>query len=336
MASLAFRYWRFIIIRMIKNWLLLCATLASVACDSHDPSEDSSFQGVVELEQHDLAFRVSGRVDAVHVHEGQRITVDALLVELDDELARSARDARRSDARVAEASAGLVHAGSRREDVRATRARLAGAGAKEALAKKTLARERKLVAAGASTKASLDAAEANWNLARSERSAVEQQLRALERGARPQEEQTADARVEAALAAVTLEQKRVEQHVLSSPVGGSVLDVHVEVGEFVAPGTPVVSVAEPARPYVEIFVPQEDLAGIHVGNEARVRTDSHPNPLPGRIEWISPRTEFTPRYLFSKRERPNLVVRVRVRIDDRSEALHAGVPAFVDVERTRD
>ena len=50
------------------------------------------------------------------------------------------------------------------------------------------------------------------------------------------------------------------------------------------------------------------------------------------MEHIASQTEFTPRFLFSPRERPNLVVRVRVRIEDPEERLHAGVPAFVTIE----
>ena len=44
-----------------------------------------------------------------------------------------------------------------------------------------------------------------------------------------------------------------------------------------------------------------------------------------------PETEFTPKFLFSPRERPNLVVRVRVRVDDPERRLHAGVPAFARI-----
>ena len=52
-------------------------------------------------------------------------------------------------------------------------------------------------------------------------------------------------------------------------------------------------------------------------------------PLSGKVEHIARRTEFTPRYLFSERERATLVVRVRVRVADPKEQLRAGVPAFV-------
>ena len=61
--------------------------------------------------------------------------------------------------------------------------------------------------------------------------------------------------------------------------------------------------------------------------------DNGPPPVRGFVETIAHHTEFTPRYLFSDRERGQLVVRVRVRFSDPDEALHAGVPAFVTIER---
>jgi hypothetical protein len=45
--------------------------------------------------------------------------------------------------------------------------------------------------------------------------------------------------------------------------------------------------------------------------------------------------EYIPRFLFSSRERPNLVARVRVRIDDPGGRLHAGAPAAVELGHGR-
>jgi hypothetical protein len=67
--------------------------------------------------------------------------------------------------------------------------------------------------------------------------------------------------------------------------------------------------------------------------KASVRVDSSKEPLLGVVEHVGTRTEFTPRYIFSERERPNLVVRVRVRVDDPQKKTHAGVPAFVAIHR---
>ena len=75
------------------------------------------------------------------------------------------------------------------------------------------------------------------------------------------------------------------------------------------------------------------LGGIDVGDRTVVQVDSLQLPLWGVVEHIERRTEFTPRYLYSERERATLVVRVRIRIDDRAHLLHAGVPAFARIAR---
>ena len=132
---------------------------------------------------------------------------------------------------------------------------------------------------------------------------------------------------------VTLEDERLARALLRAPIDGRVLDRHVEPGEVVGAGAPVVTLADPRRPYADVFVPQGELAGIRVGARAELQVDAERTRFAGKVEHISRRTEFTPRYLFSERERPNLVVRVRVRIDDSGERLHAGVPAFVTIRR---
>jgi hypothetical protein len=71
------------------------------------------------------------------------------------------------------------------------------------------------------------------------------------------------------------------------------------------------------------------MSGITVGAPTTLRVDGVASELNGRIEHVFPRAEFTPRFLFSEGERPNLVIRVRVRIDDPKHLLHEGVPAFV-------
>ena len=110
-----------------------------------------------------------------------------------------------------------------------------------------------------------------------------------------------------------------------------VVDVHADPGEVVAAGSPVCTVADTKHPYADVFIPQAELGALRVAAPARVMVDASSQSFVARVEDIGRRTEFTPRYLFSERERSQLVVRVRIRIDDPGEALHAGVPAFVTI-----
>jgi HlyD family secretion protein len=111
---------------------------------------------------------------------------------------------------------------------------------------------------------------------------------------------------------------------------GEVLDVPVKRGEYVAAGTPVVTVADTTRPFVDVFVPQGQIGKFQVGAPVSLKVDTYDETFGGRVEYISQSTEFTPRFLFSPRERPNLVVRARVRVHDPKRKLRAGIPAFAD------
>lgn len=319
---------------MIKNGLAaLLVLVCGSGCRAARSEEPEAFQGVVELDETVVAFETSGRIRRLEVDEGAWVEANAVIGVLDDELVRAVRHARALEAEAAQAEADLVRAGARREDIRALEARVRAAMASETLAQKTLERQRALFARSVVSAAAVDEVQGQHDRARAERESLEAQLAALKRGARSEERERAEARASAAKAALDLEDERLARHVLRAPIAGKVLDRHVEVGEIVAAGTPVVTLGDTRRPYVDVFVPQGSLGGIDVGDRARLRVDAEPAPFDGRVEHIARRTEFTPRFLFSERERPNLVVRVRVRVTDPRERLHAGVPALVTIQR---
>jgi multidrug resistance efflux pump len=108
---------------------------------------------------------------------------------------------------------------------------------------------------------------------------------------------------------------RLAHYVLRALASGVVTDVQMEPGEVVAAGTPVATVADVDHPFADVFVPQGRMGAVRLRAPARLRVDAFPTSFPGRVEHVAEQTEFTPRYLFSPRERPNLVVRVRVRVD---------------------
>jgi HlyD family secretion protein len=307
--------------------------LALAACRGRAAEQPDTFQGIVEFQQRVLSFEVPGRVLSLAVDRGDRVEAGALVATLDDTLERQALAARQGELGAAQAQATLVRSGSRAEDVRAMEAQLRSAAAVEAQVTRDLARAEQLAAGGAQTRAVVESLASRVRQATADRQAMEARLLALRRGARPSERAGASAQAEASAAGVRLEEERLRKYQLRTLAAGTVLDRHVEPGEVVGAGSPVFTVADTNHPYVDVFVPQADLAGIAVGVPATVRTDAASGGLAGRVEHVAQRTEFTPRFLFSERERPNLVVRVRVRVDDPGQRLHAGVPAFARLSR---
>jgi len=295
--------------------------------------EVEPLQGIVEFDELTLGFELGGRVRTVAVKAGDVMKAGARIADLDDALERSARDASESQAVVARSQVSVAEAGSRPEEVAAQAARVRAAQAGEALLNKNLERQRSLFERGAVPRATVDDLEGQLAEAVAQRQSLEQSLALLRRGARAVDVNAARAKADAASTAVRLDEVRLQRHELSAPSDGTVLDVHVDPGEVVAAGTPIITLADTAHPYADVFVAQANLAGIRLGSEARARIDALAQPIAGHVEHIAQRTEFTPRYLFSERERPNLVVRVRVRFADPDRRLFAGVPAFVTIER---
>jgi multidrug resistance efflux pump len=310
---------------------LISATALMGACQAGD-GDPNVFQGVVEFDERDLGFEVSGRLAEVAVHAGDQVAAGTVIARLDASLAQTALAARQEEARAAEDQLSLLRAGARGEDVRAMRARLEAAKSNEALLDRSLVRMRQLAEAGAATPAALDEAEAQLRRSQGERRALEENLAALSSGARRQEIEGAQHRLAAALAAADLEKERLARHELRSRGPGEVLEVHLETSEMAPAGVPVVTIADVARPQADVFVAQAQLGPIRVGTVARGRVDGVADEIAGKVELVQRRTEFTPRYLFSAAERSHLVVRVRVRFDDPARRLHAGVPIFVRFE----
>jgi HlyD family secretion protein len=318
---------------MVNNGRAPLAALALLAACHAAPPVPQGLQGLVEYDDRTISFEVSGRVDKVPVRRGDLVTDGQLLASLDDTIARLTCDTRRQDVGAAQADLALLLAGNRREDIASLDDDLHSAQSNEDLARTNDERTRKLFADGALPKADFDRAESDLQRAEFERKALEQRLSVLRQGARPQEIARAHARLDEAKAQLALEEELLARHQLKASSPGEVLDVTVKEGELAAVGTPALVMADTLHPYVDVYAAQGELDGVHPGVAAEVRVDATSHPFAGLVEYVSPETEFTPKFLFSDRERPHLVVRVRVRIDDPERKLHAGVPAFARVLR---
>lgn len=314
---------------MIKNGVALLAVIAAASCTQHDPTR-GRYQGMIELEQIDLAFETSGRVTVRGVEPGRVVHAGDVIARQDDVLDRELRAIRGRELDVARAELALLEAGSRPEEIRAAQAQLGAARASEQALTKEQARQARLVERGVSPAAVIDDVDAQVARARGERESLEARVRLLNRGARSEDLARAKARVALAEEALALEDRRLEKRVLTAPIDSVVLDVYPQAGEVVAAGAPVASLVDRRRPYADVFVPVAEAPRLQVGTAMRVIVEGAP-PTTGAVEWIAPHAEFTPRFVYSPRERPNLTVRVRVRLDDPEGRLHAGLPAYAEL-----
>jgi len=139
----------------------------------------------------------------------------------------------------------------------------------------------------------------------------------------------AKARQSQAESAVKLAQVQLSYAVVTAPKDGNVISVVGNVGQNAAPGRTILTMADPTDLFVRVFVPEPRIGEVAVGRQVTVATDSSTQTFQGTIAFVSDQAEFTPNNIDTADQRTKLVFAVRVRIDDPSGTLKAGMPVDV-------
>jgi HlyD family secretion protein len=156
----------------------------------------------------------------------------------------------------------------------------------------------------------------------------------LKRGSRIEEIQMARARRDQASAQLLSLRKKFTDCVIAAPSAGTVTRRFVEPGEFVGMGVSIVRIANLSDMELMIYVPEGDLPFIRLGQTAEVKVDAFADrSFSGRVVFISPTAEFTPKNIQTKDERTKLVFGVKIKIANPDGALKAGIPADVTIAK---
>lgn len=311
--------------------------VAFPACSGPGKGRGIEGSGTIEAREVNVASRVSGQVLEIRADEGSRVGKGDLLVLIDHESLDIQLRQAEAGVALAEAQLALLRKGARVEDVRQGEEALKQAGANLKVAADDAGRMRELAARGSVTPKQRDDAEARLVVAQAQEASAKEALSRLRRLARPEEVHAAEARVAQAAAAVDLLRKTIADSTVVSPVAGIVTRRPVEEGELVAPGTTVLTVSELDRVHVMIFVTERELGRVRLGQEAEVAIDAAPGRVfKGRVTFISPEAEFTPKNIQTREDRVKLVFGVKVEIPNPDGALKPGLPAdavIIDEER---
>ncbi|MFN0063656.1 MAG: HlyD family secretion protein [Myxococcaceae bacterium] len=295
------------------------------------------WSGTVEARSLEVASRVGGRIQEVHVREGDDIQKGQVLLTLEPGELPAQRV--QAEGQMLQAQAALERVvrttvpNARRAEIDAARGRLQSAEAQLDKARLDRDRTQKLAAAGAATPVddmNADIALRNMTAQVAVQSAT---LRQLLEGT-PQDVKAAEGQVQ--IARGRLEQLDVLLSELSvrSPIDGRVESLDWRTGEILSPNTPAASLLEPNHLYVRIFVPETQLGFVSLGKGLTVHVDSFPERgFRGTVEFIARQGEFSPRNLQTADERANQVFATRVRLEEGHDVLRAGMSATLRVPR---
>ena len=161
---------------------------------------------------------------------------------------------------------------------------------------------------------------------------AEQRYTLAKIGPRKEDIDQARARLGQARESLALAETRLGYATLISPLSGMVLSKSIEPGEYVSPGTPIVTVANLLNVWVRGYVNETDLGRVKLGQAVRVTADTYPGKVyDGRISFISSQAEFTPKSVQTEKVRVKLVYRIKVDIKNPNMELKPGMPVDAEI-----
>jgi HlyD family secretion protein len=312
---------------------VVLAALAVAACGKGKDEGLIAASGHVEATEVRLSSKVAGHVEALPVEEGDTVAAGQEIARIDTTDLRLALSAAAAERAQADADRRLRVAGSRQEDIAEAEAQVQRAEADLRGAQEDLVRMEKLLASGSGTDKSRDDARTRRDVAAASLDAARERLRKLRAGSRPEEIDSAVARVAAADAKIAQLQQQIADAVVKSPVAGVVTEKLVEPGELLTRGTGLVVVTELARPWLTVYVPEPDLGRVRLGQEAEVVTDAGQKRT-GRVTFVSPQAEFTPKNVQTPEERAKLVYKLKIGLDNADGLFKPGMPAEARLRAT--
>lgn len=328
--------------------------------------------GTVEARNIRVGSKVGGRIDQVLVREGDFVQPGQILITFDDQELRAALEQSKAAAEksargyrpeeIAEVRAAAAQAkadyeqrlnGYRQQDIDAAKADVDRAKAEEVRSHTDFNRYEALAAKDLVSKQQRDSAEAAWKEALAQQQNAQHKLDELQIGYRPEEIASAKAKyqqtqatlekfehgnrredVDLAQAAYSYDEARFRERQVVAPTAATVEVLDVRPGDLIAPNTSVATLLERDQIYVRIYIPETIIGQVKLGQKAEVRVDSFRNTIfDGVVEQINQQAEFLPRNVQTQEERVHQVFGIKIRINDTSRQVLAGMAADVKLKK---
>ncbi|HNY49236.1 MAG TPA: HlyD family efflux transporter periplasmic adaptor subunit [Smithella sp.] len=322
-------------------FIILFVTVGSLVYvgQKNNQQKELYYSGTIEATQSNLSFQAPGRVLKINVDEGQAVAKDQILAEL---------DRAEFESRLAQARANLERSQKTKQQLETVlavnqktlpsevaRAKAGVQSAKDTFknAEKNYRRFEDLFGKGVVSEKERDALKLQYDIAQSRLEESQSVLKLAEGNltridAVRQEIEVAAAQINAAQASLNQASIQLDYTQLKSPVKGIVTSRNIEPGETVTVGREVITVSDPSRVDLKIFVDETEIGKVKPGQKVDVQVDTFPGKTySGMVSFVSPEGEFTPKIIQTKKERVKLVYLVKVSIDNPNLELKAGMPA---------
>jgi HlyD family secretion protein len=306
---------------LAKRLILLVVVLAAIAAAvvyeiRRRAPQEITLSGALEARTELVGSLSGGRVVRVLVDEGSRVTSGQLIAILQPDTIDRQVDEQRAAIAQANAALAKMTAGSRPEEIAKARAT---ADDDESERRRVLV----MYQQGIESKQ-------NYDAAATKAKGSAEDLRLAVEGNRTEDIQAAQAALDQQQRHLaTIEQQKTETQIRAS-VGGLVQSFDLRPGDLVEPDLGVAEILEDGQLWVRVFVPETELALVHVGMTVNVKVDTPNRIFKGVIAQISSQGEYTPQNIQTVDQRAQEVFGVKVLVSP-DPALKPGMAATVDL-----
>ncbi len=302
--------------KSIPILLLITLVIAGAWALSRRHSAPPSVSGTIEVDEVHVASRYGGRVEKLHVQEGDTLREGDVIAELDAAELRANRD-------MAAAQLEELTQGPRPAEIEAAKRDWEALQAQLEYARADARRAEELLKNRVMSPAEMQRAVSSAEAMEKNVDAARQRYELLREGTRPERLAQARARVDEIEA-------QLREMKITAP-GDSVVEVlSVKIGDVLAANRELATLILPQHLWVRVYIPEPWLARVKRGNKVTVRVDGWPGrEFRGEVEQINRTAEFTPRNVQTVEDRVKQVFGVKIRLNNSEDALRAGMSADV-------
>lgn len=288
--------------------------------------------GNVDIRTVNLSFRVGGRLASLSVDEGDAIKTGQTLGMLDKAPYDNALLQAKAGVSVAQAQYDLMLAGYRDEEIAQAAAAVKQAQAAYDYAQNFYARQQGLWKSRTISANDLENARSSRDQAQATLKSAQDKLSQYHTGNRPQDIAQAKASLEQAQAQLAQAELDLHDTTLIAPSDGTLMTRAVEPGSMLSAGSTVLTLSLTRPVWVRAYIDEPNLGQMQPGRELLLYTDGRPDkPYHGKVGFVSPTAEFTPKTVETPDLRTDLVYRLRIIVTDADDALRQGMPVTVKV-----
>jgi HlyD family secretion protein len=312
--------------------LTLATSLFLFSCGSGEKKSFIEASGTIESTNIIVSSRTAGDILKINFDEGNRVNSGDTILVIDHELLDIQLRQATASKDVTEAQLSLMLAGARKEDINQAEQNLNQAKINYETAEKDKERMNNLYDSRSITEKQYEDALARYDMMTAQYNAAQDNFNKVKKIFRPEEIDQAKANLNRSIAGVDLLKKNIRDSYVISPINGFLVNTFIENGETVTPMSSLFKVSDLDVVELVIYVSEEELGLVKLEQKAEVTIDTYKDKVyEGKVTYISPEAEFTPKNIQTKDERTKLVFAVKIEIHNKNYDLKPGMPADAKV-----